>query len=233
MTSQNDKLDEGCRERQSSRLRFSEFLGGGCGDDAAGDAIACVSGGVGLHVVGLFVDDDGGASVGDDAVGGGGVKGEIVNFEGGLAEVTFADSDVLRKVAGVVAHGILKAVLFVLGIEVWAGGLEVRGVAQGLGVDVDGMLADGKILEVELDDEPALCLLKGGGACVLAGAGFERNDNFIFWLFSEGWDGEQTEGECGDRVAHRMDLQSTSSLRIQKYLAGLREEAGFVGKISS
>src|SRR5437879_4638919 len=41
------------------------------GDDAAGDAVAGVAGGVGLHVVGLLVDHDGGAAVGEDGVGGG------------------------------------------------------------------------------------------------------------------------------------------------------------------
>jgi len=39
------------------------------GDDATGDAVTGVAGRVGLHVVGLLVDDDGGAAVGDDAVG--------------------------------------------------------------------------------------------------------------------------------------------------------------------
>ena len=41
----------------------------GRGDDAAGDAVAGVAGGVRLHIVGLLVDDDSGAAVGDDAVG--------------------------------------------------------------------------------------------------------------------------------------------------------------------
>jgi hypothetical protein len=41
----------------------------GGGDDTTGDAVAGVAGWVGLHIVCLFVDDDGGASVGDDAVG--------------------------------------------------------------------------------------------------------------------------------------------------------------------
>src|SRR6266478_6290927 len=87
------------------------LLRGGRGNDAAGDAVAGVAAGVGLHVVQLLVDDDGGAPVGDDAVGGGGVEGEVVELEGGVADVAFPDGDVLGKIAGVVAHGILKAVL--------------------------------------------------------------------------------------------------------------------------
>jgi hypothetical protein len=109
----------------------------------------------------------------------------------------------------VVAHGILKAVLLVLGIEVRTGGLEVGWIAEGFGVYVDAMLADGKIFEVNLDGELALFLLEGGGAGVLAGAGLEGNDDFIL-RFGEGWNGEKTKRKCGDRVAHKVDLQSTS-----------------------
>ncbi len=68
-----------------NRYRNDTGLGGWGGDDAAGDAVAGVAGGVGLHVVGLLVDHDGGAAVGEDAVGGGGVEREVVDVEGGLA----------------------------------------------------------------------------------------------------------------------------------------------------
>ena len=88
------------------------------GDDAAGDPVAGVAGGVGLHVVRLFVDDDRGSSVGENAVGGGGVEGEVVHLYRCRGPVVFTDDDVLGKVAGVVAHGVLNAVLLVIGIEV-------------------------------------------------------------------------------------------------------------------
>src|SRR5271170_3696113 len=91
-------------------------LGSGRGDDATGDTVAGVAGGVGLHVVGLLVDDDGGASVGDDAVRRGGVKREVVDVEGGLAEMAFAYCHVLREVARVMAHGVFEAVLLIVGI---------------------------------------------------------------------------------------------------------------------
>src|SRR6267378_2626220 len=133
------------RATRSGPVRQDRSLRGGRSDDAAGDAVAGVSGGVGLHVVGLLVHHDGGAAVGNDAVRGGGIEGEVIHIESGLTGVAFADHDVLGKVAGVVAHGIERAVLLVLGIEVAGGSLEVGGVAEGLGVDVDSVLADRKI----------------------------------------------------------------------------------------
>ena len=185
-------------------------LGGWRGDDAAGDAVAGVAGGVGLHVVCLLVDHDGGSAVGDDADGGGGVEGEVVDLEGGLADVSLADHDVLGEVAGVVAHGILKAVLLVLRVEVAACGLEVGGIAERLGVDMDGVFADGKVLEIDLDDEFALVLLEGGGAGVFAGAGLDGNDDFILWLGEDG-DREKANRECSESVTHRAYLQSAST----------------------
>ena len=126
-------------------------LGRGSGDDTAGDPVAGVSGGVGLHVVSFLVDDDGGSSVGEDAVRRSGVHREVVNVEGGLAEVAFTDSDVVRQVAGMVAHGVLEAVLLIVGVEVAACCIEVGSVAEGFGVDVDAMLAYREVLEVEFD----------------------------------------------------------------------------------
>ena len=43
-------------------------LGGRRGDDSTGNAVTGIAGGIGLHIVGFLVDDDGGAAVGDDAV---------------------------------------------------------------------------------------------------------------------------------------------------------------------
>jgi len=188
------KMDSGC------------YLGRWSRDDAAGDAVAGVAGGVGLHVVGLFVDDDGGAPIGDDAVWRGGVKREVVDVEGGLAEVAFADGDVLREVARVVAHGVFEAVLLVVGVEVGAGALEVRAVAEGLGVDVDAVFTYGEVLEVELDLNALFGGAKGGGAGVIAGAGLDGDDDGILRL-GEGWNNQKAEGDGGEDVAHRLVLQ--------------------------
>src|SRR5271154_6830528 len=172
------------------------WLGCRSGDDAAGDPVAGVAGGVGLHVVGLLVDHDGGATVGDDAVRGGGVEGEVGDLEGGLSDVAFADGDVLGQVAVVVAHGVEGAVLLVVRIEVAASGLEVRCVAEGFLVDVDGVLAYGEVFEAEFDGELAFFLLEGCGAGVLACAGLEGDDEGVLG-FGERGDGEETEGEGG------------------------------------
>ena len=97
--------------------------------------------------------------------------------------------------------------LFACGIEVAASGFEVGGVAEGVLVDVDGVLAEGKIFEVELDGELAVLeLAEGGGACVLAGAGFDGDDELVLRWLGEGWNGEEAEGEGDERVAHKSSL---------------------------
>src|SRR4051794_9634037 len=185
------------RTTRSGPVRQDRSLRGGRGDDAAGDAIACIPGGIGLHIVRLLVDDDGGAAVRDDAVGRGRVEREIVHLQRGLTDVALTDGDVLGKIAGMVAHGILNAVLFVLGIEVGASGLEIGRIAQGFGMDVDSVLAYRKIFEVELDGELALFLLEGGGTGVFTGAGLEGNDDFVL-RSGEDWSGEQTKRKYDD-----------------------------------
>ena len=49
--------------------------------------------------------------------------------------------------------------------------------------------------------ETLLPPVEGGGASVLAGAGLEGNDDLVL-RFGEGRNGEEAEGECGERVAH-------------------------------
>jgi hypothetical protein len=119
-----------------------------------------------------------------------------------LADVAFADRDILGKIAGVVAHGILKAMLLILRVEVAGGCLEVRGIAERFGVDVDAVFADGQILEVELDGKLVLLLLEGGGARVFSGAGLERNDERILRRFGESRDSKKAQRKCGERIAH-------------------------------
>ena len=123
------------------------------------------------------MDDDGGATVGSDAVGSGGIERDVIEGEAGLADVAFADGDVLGEIAGVVTHGVLKAVLFAGGVVVAASGLEVRRITVGAGVDVNAVLAHGKILEIELEVDALFAGSEGRGACVFAGTGLDGDDD--------------------------------------------------------
>src|SRR5713226_967068 len=56
-------------------------------------------------------------------------------------------------VAVVVAFGILQSMLLAIGIEMGSRGLEVRGIALGVLMKMDGMYAGGQILEFEFHSE--------------------------------------------------------------------------------
>ena len=87
--------------------------------------------------------------------------------------------------------------MLVVRVEMTAGCLEVRGIAEGFLVDVDGVFADGEVFQVEFDGElTALDLLEGGGSGVLASAGFDGNDDGIVRL-SEGGDGQEAQTKGG------------------------------------
>ncbi len=72
--------------------------------------------------------------------------------------------------------------------------LKSGGVAVGGGVDVDGVLADGEVLELDLDLHALLDLLEGDGAGVLSGAGLEVGP--VGWGGGEGdgWEGDEAKG---------------------------------------
>lgn len=161
------------RDLQKSKSRL--------GDNAAGDAIARIASRIGLHIVGLFVHNDCGASIGEDAIGSAGGHGEIVNLETCLAGVVFADGDVLRQIAIVVACGIHRAVFLVCRIEVAACSFEIWSVADRVLMDMNGVLAERQVFEIELDGELAIFeLVEGRSAGVLSGAGFDGHDQFVF-----------------------------------------------------
>ncbi len=133
---------------------------------AAGDAVAGVAGGIGLHVVGLGVDDDGGAAVAEEGVGAV-AEGYVVILESGVGFAFHVDDEVLH-VAGVVAFGIVEAMLFAVGIEMGAGGFEIGRIAFGVLVEVDGVLAGRKIVQVKLEADAWSLLRHGDGADGLA-----------------------------------------------------------------
>jgi len=118
-------------------------------DYAAGDAVAGVAGGIGLHVVGFGVDHDRRAAVAKERVGAV-TEGYIFVFHGGIGFAFHVDSEV-QHVAGVVAFGVLESVLLAFGIEMRARGLEVWPIALWILMKVDGMLARGEIVQVKLE----------------------------------------------------------------------------------
>src|SRR5258705_9221365 len=88
-------------------------------DNAAGDAVAGVSGWIGLLIVGIGVDDERQAAVAEDRMGAVG-PGEVFGFgpQAGLA--VSADCDI-GVVASVVAFRIFQAMLLPVGIEMRSG----------------------------------------------------------------------------------------------------------------
>jgi hypothetical protein len=219
--------------RVGSMLVKKRCLGGRGGNDATSDPVAGVARRIGLHVVGLFVDDDRRASVGDDAVGGGGVKGQVIELEAGLADMAFTDGHILGQVACVMAHGVEGAMLLAFRVEVACGGLEVRSIAQRFSVDMYRMFADGKIFEVEFDRELALLLPECGGSGVLSGAGLDGNDDCILRWLSYCRNGEEANCKCSEGVAHEYISDQSLLVRIQKYFFGLRELRGKYVKFGS
>jgi hypothetical protein len=103
-----------------------------------------------------------------------------------------------------VAHGVLEAVLLAVGVEVASGGLEVRRFAERLLVDVDGVLAHGEVLEVDLDGELVIFAgSEGGGAGVFAVGGLEGNGESAFGWFRESGNGEEADNEGCNGKTHR------------------------------
>jgi hypothetical protein len=101
------------------------------------------------------------------------------------------------------AHRVLEAMLLGAGIEVATGGLEVRRFAEGLLVDVDGVLTHGEVLEIDLDGElVVLARGEGGGAGVFTVGGLEGNSKSAFGRFCESGNGEEADGEGGNGKTH-------------------------------
>jgi hypothetical protein len=117
-------------------------------DHAAGDAVAGISGGIGFIVVGFGVDDDGCATVGEERMR---VAAEIyvlvLKLCAGLA--SGVDGEV-SHVTGVMTLGVIESVFFAVGIEVRTGGFEVGAIALGILMEVDGVFARRKAVEMKL-----------------------------------------------------------------------------------
>ena len=126
-------------------------------DRAAGYAVTGVAGGIGFIVIGLGVDDDGGAAVAEEGVRAI-AEGYIAEREPQMRFALGVDSDVFH-ITRVMAFGILKPMLLALEIEMRPRGLEVRGIALCVLVKVDAVLPGRKIVEIHFDAYDVVLLL--------------------------------------------------------------------------
>jgi hypothetical protein len=145
-------------------------------DYAAGYAVAGVAGGIGLHVVGFGVDYEGRAAVAEQRVGAVG-EGDVGILERNIGFTGCADGEVLH-VSGVMAFGIVEAVFLAVGIEMRAGGFEIRSIAIGILVKVDGVLAWREIVDMNLEVDAWPLLRHDDRAYVLALGVFELDFGF-------------------------------------------------------
>ena len=109
---------------------------------------------VGHHVVRFLVNDERRAPVGEDRVFRVLLERNAVGHEGDVVRAVRHYLQVNGHVARVRSLGILGSMLFVVGIEMAARGLEIRPIAFRVLMDVERMLAFGKIHQVQLDLDP-------------------------------------------------------------------------------
>src|SRR5207247_4804404 len=79
---------------------------------------------------------------------------------------------------GVVAFGILQSVLFIIGIEMRAGRLEIGWIALRILVDVDGMFSRWQIVQVEPDHHALFALIHNRRTYALALRVLQFDRNF-------------------------------------------------------
>src|ERR1700751_721198 len=133
-------------------------------DDAAGDAVSGVAGGVGHEVVGFGVDDQGGATVVEEGVG------FVAEGDSGEQEAGFGLALFICGEVGDVAEvgvGRLRIVFAMMGtglVEGGCGGGKVRPVALAFVVDVDAVFAGGDVLDLDRGPDALGSGFKFGGA---------------------------------------------------------------------
>src|ERR1700689_1788714 len=108
-------------------------------DHAAGDAGAGVACRVRLHVVGLFMNHERGSTIGEDGVI------AIAHVDAGVGDgrlgLTLGVDGEVGHITGVMSFGIVQAMFLPLGIKVRTGGGEFGGLAFGVLMDMDRVLA--------------------------------------------------------------------------------------------
>src|SRR5580704_13176838 len=80
-------------------------------------------------------------------------EGDVIVSQLELGHTLFVDAEV-HHIAGVVPVGILKAVLFSVGIEVWTRGLEVWAIALGILMEVNAVSARRQVMQIKVKPYP-------------------------------------------------------------------------------
>ena len=94
-------------------------------------------------------------------------EGYVFVLQGDVS-LAFHVNDEVLHITGVMAFGVLQAVLLGVGIEMRAGGFEVGGVALGVLMKVDAMFAGREIVKAELEADPRSLLPQNDRADIFA-----------------------------------------------------------------
>jgi hypothetical protein len=135
-------------------------------DHTAGDPVASIPCRIGLHVIRLGVNHQCRSAIAEQGVAVVAESDVLVHYpELGCALGAYVE---VVHVAGMVAFGILQAMLLALGIEVRSGRLEIRRVALRLLMKVQRMLPRGQAVEAELHGHARRCSLARQHCCPYA-----------------------------------------------------------------
>jgi hypothetical protein len=182
---------------------MSRSTAGLLGDYAAGYAVAGVAGRIGLHVVGFGVDYDRGAAIAEERVRAV-PESYVFILKSGAGFAFHVDGEVLH-VAGVVAFGIIEAVLLSVRIKMRAGRFEIGSIALGVLMKVDGVLARRKIVKLKLEADARAFLPEGDRAYGFALSVLDFD--FSFGGAGKRGDGEQgCDGDEGKRLMFHVGI---------------------------
>lgn len=143
---------------------------------SAGNAIAGVSRGIGLHVVFFGMNDQRRSTIAEERMAIARVSQidvGVSEFHGGFA--VRVDGEV-HHIPGVVALGILQAVFLAVRVKVRAGGLEVGTIALGVLVKMDAVYARRQIMQLYVEYHAfGSTLRQGNGSDAFAVGVFHLN----------------------------------------------------------
>src|SRR5271166_3281223 len=135
---------------------------------SARNAVAGVTGRIGLHVVRFGVNHDGRATVGKERIGFAAISQHDVFILDGCLRHSIGFDGKVRHVAGVMSVGIVETVLLAGGIEMPAGRLEVRWITLWVLVEMYGVLPWRQVFEVQFHFHTLLLGLNGCGPDAVA-----------------------------------------------------------------